>query len=109
MIRAPEFTLAFSPDYRIPTSFGTFELSGNLYASSRVYMQADDALIFSQAPYATLDLNGSWTPDGHYKIALWGTNVTNTRYINQASPDAASARLRYAAPTEFGVTFSYRN
>jgi iron complex outermembrane receptor protein len=108
MIRAPEYTLSFRPDYRKETSVGVFELSANLYASSRVYFQADDNPFFSTGPFMTLDLNGSWSPDGHYKIELWGTNVTDTKYLDTVSPDATSARLRYSAPTEFGATFSYK-
>jgi len=109
MIRAPEFTMTFGPDWKIPTSVGLFDLSANLYVSSRVYFQADDALYFSQPPYATLNLNATWSPDSHYTLGVYATNVTDAKIMNQASPDTASARLRYAAPLQAGITFAYRN
>jgi len=109
MIRAPEFTMSFGPDWKIPTSVGLFDLSANLYVSSRVYFQADDALYFSQAPYATLNLNATWSPSPHYTLGVYATNVTDAKIMNQSSPDGASARLRYAAPLQAGITFAYRN
>jgi iron complex outermembrane receptor protein len=110
MIRAPRWTVSVGPDWRHDFGFGIIDLSGNYYWSSQVFFQADDAPYFSQKPYGVLDLRLAWsTPSEHYQIAVWGNNVTNTLYLNQASPDAASARLRYAAPSEFGVTISYKN
>ena len=34
-------------------------------------------------------------------------DVFDKHYLNQASPDAASARLRFAAPATFGATVSF--
>lgn len=107
MIRAPAWTLSFGPDYRKRTSVGVFELAANLYASARVFFQPDDNPLFSTGPFATLDLNASWSPNEHYKLTLWGTNVTNTKYLDTSSPDTVSARLRYAPPAMGGATFSY--
>jgi iron complex outermembrane recepter protein len=110
MIRAPRWTVSVSPSWRHEFNFGVIDLSGNYYWSSRVFFQADDAPYFSQGPYGVLDLRAAWTPpSGHYQVAIWGNNVTDKKYLNQASPDAASARLRFAAPAQVGITVSFKN
>jgi len=107
MIRAPEWTVSLTPDYRKRTAIGLFEIAANLYYSSRVYFQADDNPLFATGPYTTLDLNASWSPNEHYRLAVWGTNVTDKKYLNTASPDTVSARIRYAAPAMWGVSLTY--
>jgi outer membrane receptor protein involved in Fe transport len=48
-------------------------------------------------------------PDNHFKVALWGKNVTGTKYylyeaeFGNPSGNASAA----AAPATYGVRFSY--
>jgi len=108
MIRAPEWTASAGANWRHPMSSGVIELSGNLYYTSRIYFQADEAKIYSQKPYTLLNLRAAWSPTSEkYQVAIWGKNVTDVHYMNQASPDAASARVRYSAPIAYGVSVSF--
>jgi iron complex outermembrane recepter protein len=108
MIRAPEWTGSASANWRHPMRNGIIELSGNLYYTSRIFFQADNAKIYSQKPYALLNLRAAWSPlSEKYQVAIWGKNVMDVHYMNQASPDAAAARVRYSAPATYGVSVSF--
>ncbi|MDB5445083.1 MAG: hypothetical protein JWQ97_400, partial [Phenylobacterium sp.] len=108
MIRAPKWTAAAGANWHHRMTSGVIDLSANGYYTSRVYFQADDATLFSQKAYALLNLRAAWSPPSEkYQLAIWGKNVLDKHYLNQASPDAASARLRFAAPATYGVTVSF--
>jgi len=108
MIRAPEWTASASANWRHPMRNGIIELTGNLYYTTRIFYQADNAKIYSQKPYALLNLRAAWSPPSEkYQLAIWGKNVTDVHYMNQASPDAAAARVRYSAPATYGVSVSF--
>ena len=56
-----------------------------------------------------MNLRAAWSPPSErYQFAVWGKNVLDKHYLNQASPDAASARLRFAAPATYGVSVTFK-
>lgn len=85
MQRAPDFTATAGARYSLDLAGGRLALSGTLYHSSEVFF--DTAAQVSQKPYNTLGLRVEWTdPSERYMVALYGDNVTGTRYLTQAEP-----------------------
>lgn len=65
--------------------------------------------IESISPYVTLDMRGGIeTLDGHYRVMLWGKNITNKYYwTNVFQYENAISRF-VGDPMTYGITFSYR-
>jgi iron complex outermembrane receptor protein len=105
--RAPDQTFTLSGTYTKHFEPGTLALTGNLYASSRLYY--DDGNVFSQAPYVTLGLNATFMPEAipNLSISLWGKNITDETTVLGTFFPATTAAFSYAAPATFGVTVAY--
>jgi iron complex outermembrane receptor protein len=101
MQRAPDFTATAGARYTVDLAGGKLVLSGTLYHSSEVFF--DTAAEVSQKPYNTLGLRVAWTdPSDRYTVALYGDNVTGTRYLTQAEPSVPLAVLtNWSAPAMF--------
>jgi iron complex outermembrane receptor protein len=102
MVRAPEFTASLGVDYKTPLPYGRLTLSGNVYFSSTIYFDPND--LTSQPDYATLDLRATWTmPDDKWSVSLFGSNVTDTKYVTQIAEDGFGYGAVYGTPSTFGV------
>lgn len=84
MMRAPEFTATAGARYGMDLAGGRLVFSGTFYHSSKFYFNATDQL--EQGAYNTLALRAEWTdPSDRFTVALYGDNVTGTRYLTEAS------------------------
>jgi hypothetical protein len=71
--------------------------------------RADKAEIWFWKPGGLLIRPTAWSPHSEtYHPAIWGKNVLDKHYLNQASPAAAPARLRCAAPYGVSMSFNYQ-
>ena len=101
MQMAPEFTANFSPTYAFALAGGEVRLSANLYYSSDFYL--DTSQQFRQPSYATLDLRAEWTdPSKRFTFAVYGGNVTDTRYLLQVGPNNFGIGALWSAPATYG-------
>jgi iron complex outermembrane receptor protein len=97
MQRAPDFTATAGARYTVDLAGGQLALSGTVYHSSEVFF--DTAAQISQKPYNTLGLRAEWTdPSNRYTIALYGDNVTGTRYLSSAQASVPLAVLTNWSP-----------
>lgn len=103
MQRTPEFTGFLGAQYRTPIGGGELALSGNLYYTSSFYF-GPSGTQFRQNGFETLSLRAQWTaPDETYHIALWGDNVTNSRYRTQVTYGDFGIGSAWNDPVTFGI------
>jgi iron complex outermembrane receptor protein len=103
MQRTPEFTGNLGARYKTDLAGGELSLSGNLFYSSKFYF-GPSGIQFPQKGYETLSLRAQWTdPSDTYTIALWGDNVTNSRYKTQVQYASFGLGTNWSQPTTFGV------
>ena len=103
MQRAPEFTGSLGARYKTELGGGQLALSGNLYYSSKFFF-GPSGIQFPQNGYATLSLRGEWTdPSDRFTIAVYGDNVTNSRYLTQVQNSSFGHGANWSKPATFGI------
>lgn len=103
MQRAPKLTGNLGARFTADIANGEFALSGNAYHTSRVYFVASNE--YSQPGYSTLNLRAEWTdPSKRYTFAIYGDNVTNTRYLTQVALGNFAIGSVWNYPAMFGVS-----
>ena len=108
MQRTPEFTGNMGMRYTTDLAQGKLALSGNLYYTSKFYF-GPSGNQFPQKAYETLSLRAEWTdPSERYTVALWGENVTNSRYYTQLQYNNNGIGANWSKPATYGVEFSTR-
>jgi iron complex outermembrane recepter protein len=108
MQRTPEFTGNIGARYRTEIGGGELQLSGNLYYTSKFFF-GPSGIQFPQKAYEVLSLRAQWTdPSDTYHVALWGDNVTNSRYKTQVQYDNNGIGTNWSKPVTFGVEVGAR-
>jgi iron complex outermembrane receptor protein len=103
MQRTPEFTANAGARYATKLAGGEIALSGNFYCSSKFYF-GPSGIQFPQNGYGVLSLRAEWTdPSEHYSIALWGDNVTDSRYLNTVQYGTFGVGASWNRPATYGV------
>jgi len=103
MQRSPEFTANAGASYKTEVGGGELKLSGNLYYTSKFYF-GPSGIQFPQKAYEVLSLRAQWTdPDDRYTIALWGDNVTDSRYKTAVQYGPTAIGANWSKPVTFGV------
>ncbi|MFM9937113.1 MAG: TonB-dependent receptor [Novosphingobium sp.] len=82
--RAPEFAGNIAFDYTAPLSDALeLGLSGNLAYSGKYFTRQENFTDYQQPGYATIDASISVAaPDGKWKLALIGNNITDKIFVN---------------------------
>lgn len=105
---APSFSGNFTVGYEKETDIGTFNFTGNVTYTSKVYWQIDNRLEVDE--HAQLNANLGWTDKSdRFSVTLWGKNLTNTYYYSLligsgGSGDAGTPE----APRTYGITLGYK-
>jgi len=103
MQRSPEFTGNLGATYKTELGGGELQLSGNLYYSSKFFF-GPSGIQFPQKAYEVLSLRAQWTdPSGRFKVALWGDNVTNSRYKTAVQYGPTAIGSNWSQPVTYGV------
>ena len=103
MQRAPEFTANAGASYALDAFTGKLTLSGNLYYSSSFYF--DPSQQFRQKAYEQLSLRAQWTDASkRYTVAVFGDNVTGTRYQTQVLFNTVGIGSTWNSPAIWGVS-----
>ncbi|MCJ2180224.1 TonB-dependent receptor [Novosphingobium album (ex Hu et al. 2023)] len=108
MQRTPEFTGFLGANYATDLAGGTFTLSGNLYYTSSYYF-GPSGTQFKQKGFETLSLRAEWTdPSETYSVALWGDNVTDSRYRTQITYGDFGIGSAYNDPVTYGIELGFK-
>ncbi|MFT4056149.1 MAG: TonB-dependent receptor [Novosphingobium sp.] len=103
MQRTPEFTGFIGARYETDLAGGELALSGNLFYSSSFFF-GPSGVQFKQGSYETLALRAQWNaPDDKFHIAVFGDNVTNSRYLTQAQYSSFGLGANWSKPVTYGV------
>jgi iron complex outermembrane receptor protein len=103
MQRAPEFTGTLGLSYRTELAGGQLVTSGTIYHTSDFYF--DSSNDYKQDGYNLLGLRAAWTdPSDHYTFAVFGDNLTDEEYRNQALPQFYGTLSSWGAPRTYGVS-----
>ncbi|MFD2402642.1 TonB-dependent receptor [Novosphingobium soli] len=105
MQRTPEFTGFLGARYETQLGGGELALSGNLFHSSSFFF-GPSGIQFRQGGYETLALRAQWNaPEDRYYVALFGDNVTNSRYRTQAQYSSYGIGANWSKPVTYGIEF----
>ena len=103
MARSPEFTGSAGARYQTELAGGQFALSGNISYTSKAYF--DTVQQFSQKGYELVSLRAEWTdPSEHFTVAIFGDNVTNSKYMNQILPGPYAIQTNWGSPATYGAS-----
>jgi iron complex outermembrane receptor protein len=103
MQRTPEFTAFLGSRYEADLAGGELALSGNLFYSSKFFF-GPSGIQFEQGSYATLALRAQWSaPSDKFYVALYGDNVTNSRYLTQAQYSSFGIGANWNKPATYGI------
>lgn len=101
MPRAPEFTASLGARYGFDVEGGRVNLSGNFYHTSSLFF--DSAQQFRQKSYSLLGLRAEWTDaSDRFTFAIFGDNVTNTKYLTQVAAHTPGIGAVWGAPATVG-------
>ena len=104
---APDVTATASANYKVPTSFGTFDLNGNLKYTSKYYFSVGEE--FSQPATTMLGASIQYTTaDNRFFARIWGSNLTNKLQAGSGSISTSSEVVTMNAPREYGLTFGVK-
>lgn len=103
MQRAPSFTGNVGMRYRTDLGGGELDLTGNLYYSSKFFF-GPSGIQFPQKGYEVLSLRAAWTDaSDRYQIAVFGDNVTNSRYKTGVQYGNNGIGANWSKPTTYGL------
>ena len=114
----PQMQTHLGAQYSFPIDLGSSMMNGWITPrfdwsfQTSVHYYGPELTSATQPAYHLLHLRLSYEfMNDQAQFALWGKNVTNTRYFNQATPVASTmgtVMQFYAPPATFGAEFSYR-
>ena len=104
MQHTPDFTANADARYTTGmTRSGEYSLSGNLYYTSAIYFSPSGTQ-FRQPGYVTLALRAQWEDvSRRFTLAVFGDNVTDTRYRTQVQFNAFGIGAQWNQPATVGV------
>jgi len=108
MQRTPEFTGNVGASYTADVGGGKLALSGNLYYTSSFFF-GPSGIQFPQEGYEVLSLRAQWTdPSDRFMLAVFGDNVTNSRYRTQVQYNNFAIGSVWSAPATYGVEAGFK-
>lgn len=103
MQRAPRFTMTASAVQNIKLAGGNLALSANLYHSAKFYFDSSNQ--FGEKGFENLGLRVEWTdPSKHYTLAVFGDNITNSRYRTQVQASTLGVGDVWNFPVTYGAS-----
>ena len=103
MQRTPEFTGNLGARYKTPLAGGELQLSGNLYYTSGFFF-GPSGNQFPGGNYEVLSARAQWTdPSARFTVALYGDNLTNSRYLTAVQYNSFGLGANWSAPTTYGI------
>jgi iron complex outermembrane receptor protein len=106
MIRSPDFSGNLTARYVKDTNVGTFDFSGTVYYSTKVFFEVSDRVV--QPSYATVNASLAWRPNAsNWQVRVWGKNITNHAVISNTEITTFSEDADYQPPRTFGFDIKY--
>lgn len=107
MERAPAFSGNIGLTYHRSLAGGQFNLTGNFAYQTKINFDPFGDTF--QPAYGLLNMRAAWTePGNHWTVALYGKNVTDTKYLTQVNQETAGTFQQYGRPATYGVEVTWR-
>tara|TARA_R110001599_G_C12276844_1_gene662667 strand:+ start:16703 stop:19057 length:2355 start_codon:yes stop_codon:yes gene_type:complete len=111
LVKTPDWTGSLSVDYTWPLGdMGTLTFGGDMSYRSSHYNEPTNLAILEQDSYTLLGAHARLKSSGEdWSLTLFGTNLTNERYMTngiQALGSLGTADAAYGRPREWGLTLS---
>ncbi len=110
LVYSPMWNASVSADYRFYMFKGSMDAALQYVYDGKRWGNYTDAPSERLNAYNILNANVSWGPrHGHWSIALWARNLTDTRYLTLAldAPPLFTEGL-LGAPRQFGMDFNFK-
>ena len=105
VIRAPNYTVNLGLNYQHIFAPGTLSASANIYRSDKFYWDYLNRL--QQPAFTQINAQIGWTlPDDHWKVTLWGENLTDKAIEQNVVTSTLGDYTFYQKPRTYGVTLS---
>lgn len=103
---APDFAGSLGFSYSIPVNVdGEVRLSALGSYNSGYYFESDETL--GNDEYFLLNGSVEFRPTRQFGIAVWGKNLTDTKYFDYKNPNGLSVATARADPRTYGITIKY--
>jgi iron complex outermembrane receptor protein len=108
MVRAPEFTGNASVDYAVEVSNNrTVSANVSFLHTDKFYWEPDNRIV--QPGYNLVNAQIGFGPtDGRWKLSVWGSNITNTKYFASVVSSPFSDGAIPGAPRTYGVKVQFK-
>jgi iron complex outermembrane receptor protein len=108
LVLAPKYGVQATASYRLRTSIGTFDTTGNMNYQSRMF--ADPQNRFPVRARTLLGITEQWTSnDGRMTATAWVKNLTNKRYdVAVTLQEHVGLVGLPGSPRTYGLTLGYR-
>ena len=107
MIRTPKWTVSTGLRYETNLGSGKVDLSGDVYYNSGFNWTFEGN--YKQRAYELVNAQIGWSPDGdHFRISLFGKNLTNSLYSMGESVTTAAEAAAYARPRTYGIAGNFK-
>jgi len=104
---APEFSGHLSAQYTAALLGGELNLSGTLSYASKQYFDSSEQ--FHDDGHEKLILRAQWTDaSDRYTVAVYGDNLTDSRYLVQVIPQAVAIPVSWNEPRTVGVSLGVK-
>lgn len=106
VVGSPTLSGNLLAQYTEDTNWGRFDLSGNIYYTTKVYYDIGDRI--TQPAYPDLNASLAWQPtDSKLQVVVWGKNITDRAVIQSTIISSAADQVHFAPPRTVGVDFKY--
>lgn len=107
LIRTPELTTTVGVRYETAVGGGKVDFSGDVYYNSGFFWTFENS--YRQRPYEVVNAQIGWSPDGeHFRISLYGKNLTDSLYSMGTSVTTAATAEAYARPRSYGIAANFK-
>lgn len=101
-VRSPKWTANVTADYRIPASFGNFDLNATYFHSAKFNFDPDG--LTRQGAYDQVNAQITFTANAGWYLRVWGRNLTDKVYYSTAAESTLGVSVAAAPPRTYGVT-----
>ncbi|PKQ00397.1 MAG: TonB-dependent receptor [Alphaproteobacteria bacterium HGW-Alphaproteobacteria-13] len=105
LVNSPKFAMSGGATVSVPLGdSGSIRARVDGTYTSSIYLFPDNSASGWVKAHGLLNARLSWqSADEQYEIALWGKNLTGTKYITSVAPIITSDQLNYNDPRTYGV------
>ncbi len=106
LVRSPPVTVSADVNWKIPfANGGSLNNSASIYLSDSYFFEVTNRT--RQKSYALVGAQARYDfPDERFSLAVFGRNLTNTRYLTSLAPNSFGDAGQLAPPRTYGVTVS---